>query len=110
MPYSNPNNKFVFTLHHWTQTDWEHLALFSERNKDVVFLKVCQEKGSGGETPHLQGCVVFGRSFKKQRPSAVSKLLMGPNKDNIFNVLIAVYFHKIRLFVLEQKLANNVKI
>ncbi|CAB9527419.1 Para-Rep C9 [Seminavis robusta] len=81
MPYTLPTNKFVFTLHHYTQTDWEYLPKFCERNEDVVFLKVCQEKGSSGDTPHLQGCVVFSRQFKKQRPSAISKLLMGPNKD-----------------------------
>lgn len=81
MPYTNPNNKFVFTLHNWTPTDWEYLPLFCERNKDVAFLKVCQETGSEGESPHLQGCVVFGSSFKKCRPAAISKLLMGPNKD-----------------------------
>ena len=81
MPNSNPNNKFVFTLHHWTQTDWEYLPKFCERNKDVAFLKVAQETGGEGESPHLQGCVVFRSTFKKQCPSAISKLLMGPNKD-----------------------------
>lgn len=81
MPDNNPNTKFVFTLHHWTQTDWECLPLFCERNEDVAFLKAAQETGAEEESPHLQGCVVFRSGFKKQRPSAVSKLLMGSNKD-----------------------------
>jgi hypothetical protein len=72
--------RFTFTLHNWTQTDWEYLLTLSESNDNVEYLKVAQETGSEGESPHLQGCVVFGRSFK-QRPSKVSKILMGPNKD-----------------------------
>jgi hypothetical protein len=71
--------RFMFTLHNWTQTDWEYLQTLSESN-DVEYLKVAQETGSEGESPHLQGCVVFCISFK-QRPSKVSKILMGPNKD-----------------------------
>ena len=82
MPYTIPNNKFVFTLHNWTPTDWEYLQHFAETNDNVAYLKVAQETGSEGESPHLQGCVYFNsRTFKKQRPSAISKLLMGPNKN-----------------------------
>ena len=82
MPYTIPNNKFVFTLHNWTPTDWEHLQRLAETNEDAAHLKVAQETGGEGESPHLQGCVCFKpRTFKKQRPSAVSKLLMGPNKN-----------------------------
>ncbi|CAB9526567.1 hypothetical protein SEMRO_1849_G301490.1 [Seminavis robusta] len=82
MTYNIPNNKFVFTLHNWTPADWEHLKRFSKENEHVAYLKVAQETGSEGESPHLQGCVYFNsRTFKKQRPSAISKLLMGPNKN-----------------------------
>jgi hypothetical protein len=82
MPYIIPNNKFVFTLHNWTPNDWEYLQRFAETNEDVAYLKVAQETGGEGESPHLQGCVYFkSRTFKKKRPSAISKLLMGPNKD-----------------------------
>ncbi len=80
------SNKFIFTLHNWTQVDWTHLISFCEgpfRHPHVAYLKVAQETGSQGETPHLQGCVVFhGALFKKLRPSKVSALLMGPNKHN----------------------------
>jgi hypothetical protein len=72
--------RFTFTLHNWTQTDWKYLLTISKSNDDIEYLKVAQETGSEGESPHLQGCVVFGHSFK-QRPSKVSKILMGPNKD-----------------------------
>jgi hypothetical protein len=84
MPYTVPNNKFVFTLHHWTQADWDYLKSLCEgpnRHPNVSYLKVAQEKGGEGVTPHLQGCVLFDRTFKRQRPPAISKLLMGPNKD-----------------------------
>ena len=83
MPNNNPNNKFVFTLHNWTPTDWDHLRSFCENEDNKVkYLKVAKETGKEGESPHLQGCAFFNsRTFKKQRPSAISKLLMGPNED-----------------------------
>jgi len=77
---TSSGRRFTFTLHNWTQTDWDYLATLTENNDDIEYLKVAQETGSEGETPHLQGCIVFVRSFK-QRPSRVSKILMGPNKD-----------------------------
>jgi hypothetical protein len=66
---SPSGRRFTFTIHNWTQTDWEYLLTLSKSNDDIE-----------GESPLLQGCVVFGRSFK-QRPPKVSKILMGPNKD-----------------------------
>ena len=75
----------MFALHHWTPTDWDYLQDLCEGsncNPHIKCLKVVQENGGEGETPHLQGCVAFSpRTFKKQRPSAISKILMGPNKD-----------------------------
>lgn len=72
--------KFTFTLHNWTPTDWEYLRTLSDSNNEIEYLKVAQETGSEGESPHLQGCIVFRTPFK-QRPSKASKILMGPNKD-----------------------------
>ena len=77
---NNPSGrKFVFTLHNWTETDWNHLPHLCESRSDLIYLKVAQENGKEGDTPHLQGCVVFERNFK-QRESKVSKILMGPKK------------------------------
>ena len=77
----NPScRKFVFTLHDWTETDWKHLPSLCESRNDLIFPKAAQENGKEGDSPHLQGCVVFDRDFK-QRESKVSKILMGPNKD-----------------------------
>lgn len=55
--------RFTFTLHNWTQTDWECLPVLCASNDDIECLKVAQETGSEGESPHFQGCVVFVRSF-----------------------------------------------
>jgi hypothetical protein len=79
--------RFTFTLHNWTQTDWEYLLTLSKNNDDIEYLKVAQETGSEGESPHLQGCVIFGRSFK-QRPPKVSKIL----------ILVAHYCFTVLLF------------
>ncbi|CAB9524149.1 Para-Rep [Seminavis robusta] len=77
---SSSGRRFVFTLHHWTDTDWEYLPRLCDANTDIEYMKVAKETGSEGDTPHLQGCVQFVRDFK-QRESKVSKILMGPNKD-----------------------------
>ena len=82
MPKPNPSGrKFVFTLHNWTESDWKHLPCLCESRSDIIYLKVAQENGSTGESPHLQGCVVFAQNFK-QRESKVSKILRGPNEKN----------------------------
>lgn len=78
----SPSYKFCFTLYHWTPTDWEFLQRFAEENENVKYLKVAQEHGTREHKPHLQGVVIFKRqAFGNKRPSAVSKLLMGPNKN-----------------------------
>lgn len=76
------SNKHVFTLHHWTPTDWEYLKQLceTELNPGIVYLKVAQENGGEGDTPHLQGAFIF-KSQIKHRPPAASKILMGPNKN-----------------------------
>ena len=81
MPDNRPNRRFTFTLHNWTDTDWDYVRSLDKSNECIEHLKVAKETGSAHETPHFQGCVVFNSRFKKQRPSAISKILMGPNKD-----------------------------
>ena len=80
-PKANPSRKFIFTLHNWTETDWNYLPILFESRDEIVYLKAAQETGSEGESPHLQGCILFKSTFKTQRPAAVSKILMGPNKS-----------------------------
>jgi hypothetical protein len=77
---SSSSTKHVFTLHHWTETDWEYLPRLCESNEHIIYLKAAQENGKEGDTPHIQGCVVFDNKYK-QRESKVSKILMGPNKN-----------------------------
>ena len=81
MPSTNPNNKFVFTLHHWTPTDWEYIQHLCETNDKITYVKVAQEGGKDGDTSHLQGCIILTKNAPKMRPTGISKLLMGPNKD-----------------------------
>ena len=80
-PKLNPSRKFIFTLHNWTEIDWNYLPVLFESRDEIVYLKAAQETGSEGESPHLQGCILFKSTFKTQRPAAVSKILMGPNKS-----------------------------
>lgn len=77
---TSSSTKHCFTLHHWTVTDWDHLPKLCESNPHIIYLKVAQENGKEGDSPHLQGCVIFDSKYK-QRESKVSKILMGPNKD-----------------------------
>jgi hypothetical protein len=81
MPDNRPNRRFTFTLHNWTDNDWDYICGLDKSNEHIDYLKVAKETRSANETPHLQGCVVFNSRFKKQRPSAISKILMGPNKE-----------------------------
>jgi hypothetical protein len=80
MSNNSSSTKHVFTLHHWTETDWEYLPRLCESNKHILYLKAAQENGKEGDTPHIQGCVIFDNKYK-QRESKVSKILMGPNKN-----------------------------
>jgi len=75
---STSSNKWIFTLHHWTQTDWEHLDTLCKNDDRTTCLKAAQKIGSEGESPHLQGVVIFRRDFKTA-PGKASKILMGPN-------------------------------
>jgi hypothetical protein len=77
---SSSSTKHVFTLHHWTKTDWNHLPRLCEFNEHILYLKAAQENGKEGDTPHIQGCVIFDSKYK-QREYIVSKILMGPNKN-----------------------------
>jgi hypothetical protein len=80
MANNSSSTKHVFTLHHWTETDWKYLPILCESNENIIYLKVAQENGKEGDTQHLQGVVVFVNKYK-QRASKVSKILMGPNKN-----------------------------
>ena len=81
MPDNWPNRRFTLTLHNWTDTDWDYICSLDKKNEYIDYLKVAKETRSANETPHFQGCVVFNSRFKKQLPSAISKILMGPNEE-----------------------------